>query len=155
MEKERLNLFKAEFNAQVKKIDEIYERIKERSKIIETGAVALESLSYQLHNLYCAYEDLFKITADFFENRIEEKANYHTQLLRRMSLEIEGLRPALLSEQSYILLDELRAFRHFFRHAYLYRLDPDRVKIALEKALRLKDIFETDSQNFLRKLEFI
>lgn len=152
MEKESLTLFKAEFVAQVKKIDEIYGRIKERSQRVETDAIVLESLSYQLHNLYCAYEDLFKIVANFFENRIEERVNYHTQLLKRMSLEIEGLRPALLSEQSYFLLDELRAFRHLFRHAYLYQLDPEKVKMVLEKGLRLKDIFKGDSQNFLKRL---
>ena len=73
-------------------------------------------------------------------------------LLKRMSLEIEGLRPALLSEQSYFLLDELRAFRHLFRHAYLYQLDPEKVKMVLEKGLRLKDIFKGDSQNFLKRL---
>lgn len=98
-----------------------YEELEERER--KRGKAAIESLGYQLHNLYCAFEDLFKIVAAAFENHIEDKSRYHLELLKRMAIPIEGIRPALLSQESYTLLDNLRSFRHFFRHAYSYELD--------------------------------
>ncbi|MFQ6126500.1 MAG: hypothetical protein ACE5R6_18090 [Candidatus Heimdallarchaeota archaeon] len=150
MDQKRLNLLQGDIQAQIREIEKIYVRIGERKN--KKGIANLESLGYQLHNLYCAFEDLFKIVADYFENNIEEKKKYHRELLVRMTVSIEGIRPALLSEESHKLLDSLRAFRHFFRHAYTYELEPKKVKIVLEDSLRLKPIYPRDIKSFLHKL---
>ena len=52
-----------------------------------------------------------------------------------MLLTIEGVRPSLLSEKAFRNLDELRSFRHVFRHAYSYGLDDERVIYLLKKVL--------------------
>ena len=129
MEQERLALLRAEIDAQLKEIESIYGKLEERKR--KRGKAAVESLGYQLHNLYCAFEDLFKIVAATFENHIEDKNRYHLELLKRMAIPIEGVRPALLSQKNYTLLDNLRSFRHFFRHAYSYELDERKVRIVL------------------------
>ena len=151
MERGRLNLFKAAVEAQLEEISEIFERIEERRK--QRGIIATESLAYQLHNLYCAFEDLFKIVADLFENTVEDSGKYHLELLYRMKLSVDGIRPALLSEQSFQLLNRLRAFRHFFRHACSYELDPRKVELVLEDALELKALYRRDVERFLREVE--
>ncbi len=150
MDEERLSLLRATIEAQRREIERIFAKIEERRH--GEGAAYLESLGYQLHNLYCAFEDLFKIVADFFENRIEERVRYHSELLRRMKISIERVRPALLSEESYRLLDSLRAFRHFFRHAYSYDLDPRKVALVVEDALKLKGLYQRDIDHFLEQL---
>lgn len=152
MEKAKLAILEAELNKQRQEIDKIYVRIDERRSKInnETG---IESLAYQLHNLYCAYEDLFKIVAAAFENNIEEGITWHKELIRRMTISIKGIRPNLICEESMNLLSELRSFRYFFRHAYGYELDPAKVKLVLEKAIRLKEIFIKDADKFLGNLE--
>ena len=43
-----------------------------------------------------------------------------------MFLDIKSLRPAVLPEQVRVVLGELLGFRHVFRHAYDYELDPAR-----------------------------
>lgn len=151
MEEGSLNILKASVEAQKREIEKIFAKIEERRH--GKGDANLESLAYQLHNLYCAFEDLFKIIANFFENRIEERAKYHRELLWRMKISIEGVRPALLSEESFQLLDSLRAFRHFFRHAYSYELDPKKVTLVLEDALKLKGIYQQDINHFLKQLQ--
>jgi len=78
---------------------------------------------------------------------------YHTDLLRRMRVEIEGVRPALLSPETFGLLDELRRFRHLFRHAYGVRLDGARLADLADKAARLRHALDRDRQAFLRALE--
>lgn len=152
MDQARLSIFRSEIEAQTSLIEEIYRKIEERKKGIEKSKSKLESLAYQLHNLYCAFEDLFKIVADFFDNAVEEKSKYHAELLRRMSIFIRGIRPALLSNEAYRALDNLRAFRHFFRHAYSYEIDLRKVKIVLDDALRLKEIYPDLLKDFLEKL---
>lgn len=150
MEKERLILLRGEIEGQTKEIEKIYLRIEERRVTKESSN--LESLAYQLHNLYCAFEDLFKTVADYFENNIDERKKYHRELLRRMFISIEGIRPAFVSEESHKLLDSLRAFRHFFRHAYTYELDPKKVNLVLEDGLKLKSLYLEDIKIFLQKL---
>jgi hypothetical protein len=86
MEKERIAILKAELEAQVGEIEKIYVRLDDRSK--KKGKAAAESIGYQLHNLYCAFEDLFEIVAKTFENNIHEKVRYHLELLKRMTIAI-------------------------------------------------------------------
>lgn len=82
----------------------------------------------------------------------KEKDRYHAELLRRMSIFIRGVRPALLSDEAYKLLDNLRAFRHFFRHAYDHEIELRKIKIVLDDALRLKEIYPALVKNFLEKV---
>ena len=152
MDEARLSLFKAEVEAQRREIERIFAKIEERRKL-KKDPFAVESLAYQLHNLYCAFEDLFKVVADYFENTVVDSKRYHRELLQRMRLTIEGVRPALLSEEAFKLLDSLRAFRHFFRHAYSYDLDPKKVELVLEEALRLKELYREEIDRFLRAFE--
>ena len=151
MEKGRLSLLRSLIKAQGTEIERIFERIEERRR--GEGEANLESLAYQLHNLYCAFEDLMKIVADFFENHIDDSAHYHSALLWRMKMPIEGVRPALLSETSYKLLESLRAFRHVFRHAYSYELDPKKLALVVEDALKLRGLYQRDIDRFLEQLQ--
>ncbi|BER91420.1 hypothetical protein [Atrimonas thermophila] len=149
MEEGKFAILKSELMNQWNEIVKIYKRIEERKR----GIHALESLAYQLHNLYCTYEDLFKIVARSFENSIEDPSKYHAEPLKRIKMEIEGVRPALISEESFKLLNSLRGFRHFFRHTYSYELDERKVSLVLEDALKLKETFKLELENFLSKLQ--
>ena len=151
MEKERLSLLRASIEAQGTEIERILDKIEDRR--YRKGEANLESLAYQLHNLYCAFEDLMKIVADFFENHIDDSAHYHSALLWRMKMAIEGVRPALFSETSYKLLDSLRAFRHVFRHAYSYEVDPKKLALVVEDALKLRGLYQGEIDHFLEQLQ--
>jgi len=50
-------LLQADIQSRVKEIDNIYAKLEDRKG--RRGKVAIESIAYQLHNLYCAFEDLF------------------------------------------------------------------------------------------------
>ena len=81
------------------------------------------ALGYTIHNLYSLMESYFLRVAKFFENDLDP-LSWHRDLVRRMSLEIEEVRPALLSDAAAAPIDELRAFRHVFRNIYQSTLDP-------------------------------
>ena len=103
---------------------------------------------YYLHNLYNAFESIFKLVAEVFENNIPDTSRWHTLLLDRMGRDIEETRPPLLSDTALAALDELRRFRHLFRHLYRYDLEPEGVQRALAQAHRLQSVYRQDINQF-------
>ena len=155
MEEGRIALFMADYDHQVIRIQEIFTRLDEKATIFQKGSVSpemVESTGYWLHNLYCAFEDLFKIVASFWENRIDANGSFHQKLIKRMVLNIKGIRPALLSEASYKYLNELRGFRHVFRYAYSYGLDDERVSFLLKRTLDHQNTLKQDIEQFRNRI---
>lgn len=48
----------------------------------------------------------------------------------------------------YDALDELRRFRHVFRHAYAISLDADRLQLVIRKAERLRKLYRPQLEAF-------
>jgi len=153
MGKDKIAVLQADVDEQIRAIDKSYGKIAVRKKRFTKDEEALDSMAYQLHNLYCAFEDLFRIIADHFENHLTDELGWHTELLKRMKIQIDGVRPALISDSTYKLFDELRGFRHVFRHAYAKELDPDRIKLVLQKALALQKAYKKEFNRFLEQIK--
>ena len=151
MDKGAFSVLEAELRARFRDVSRIGCRIEERLGTFTQRAEGVDSMGYQLHNLYSAFEQLFEEVARFFENQIDE-ARYHADMIRRMQLEIQGIRPALLSAETAVDLDELRRFRHLFRHAYTADLDPDKVADLAGKAVHIQRDFARDFERFLMLL---
>jgi hypothetical protein len=131
----------------------IYDDLDRHPLIEETDQDTLIVIAYYLHNLYNAFENIFRNVATVFENSVEDTTRWHTQLLERMRLEVLPLRPAVISEEMYGALDELRRFRHVFRHAYILKLDALRLQIVMREALHLKSRYPTQLQQFIDFLQ--
>ena len=87
--KKQVVVFLAEFDYQVGEIESLYGKLKQKLTVIEEQPVAAESIEsagYWLHNLYCAFEDLFKLVAGFWENTLAADGEFHGHLLKRMLL---------------------------------------------------------------------
>ena len=144
-------VFLAEFDHQVELVEKIYATLDkklERWPEEPVSAEGVESAGYWLHNLYCALEDLFKLVSAFFENHLADDGSYHVSLLKRMILKIDKVRPPLLSTKSYEFLNELRGFRHVFRHAYTFGLDDERVVFLLRRVVARKGRLLEDLKTF-------
>jgi len=151
MDTKELVILRSEIEYQMEIIETIFDNIDDRKKYIDEVR-GLESLAYQIHNLYSAFEDLFLIVAKYFENTIEDKSRYHIELLRRMVIDIKGVRPPLLAKNTAAWLDELRAFRHVFRHAYSYKIDKTKLMFVLDLAEKTKNCYKDDITSFFEKL---
>jgi hypothetical protein len=112
------------------------------------------ALAYTLHNIYCLLENYFLRVAKFFENALDPDT-WHRDLVRRMALEIRGVRPALLDDSLAARIDELRAFRHVFRNMYQTSLDPERVRALQERLPELMKGFAGAHGRFLEQLRTI
>lgn len=144
-------VLEAELRARLADVDRIADRVEARRAVFDERPEEVDSLAYQLHNLYGAFEQLFEVVARFFENRVAA-AGYHAGLMKRMQLDIPGVRPALLSESTAADLDELRRFRHLFRHAYSADLDPHKVRRLAAGTGSLRRAFARDFDQFLARL---
>lgn len=154
MDKDTLILLKTDLNAQRRLINNIAQKIQQRSEgLTSDDLIRLESIAYQIHNLYTAIEDLLKIVATYFENNISNSAQWHANLLQRLTQDIPEIRPAFLAEETFLLLNSLRGFRHFFRHAYGANIEYEQLNINLNKAILVLVYLEQDCENFLKKLE--
>lgn len=89
----------------------------------------------KVQQLFTALEDLLKQVAKTFENCIDDLGRYHKELLLRLHTPVPNIRPAVISKEAFLLLDKLRSFRHFIRHAYDCELDDDELK-ALQNLLQ-------------------
>ena len=144
-------VLEAELRARLLDVGRISDRIEARRGAFDGRAEEVDSLGFQLHNLYGACEQVFEEVARCLENRVDA-AGCHAGLVRRMRLDIPVVRPALLSESTAVDLDELRRFRHRFRHAYSADLDPDRVVRLAAMTAPLRRAFTRDIEQFLSRL---
>lgn len=87
----------------------------------------MAAVAYVLHNVYCALESGFEQVSRTFENHITDPAQWHRELLAKMFLEIPAVRPAVLPADLRGFLNDLRGFRHLFRHSYDFQLDPEKL----------------------------
>jgi len=145
---DKLLLLKASLENDEKEIVLIYTALVQREQNSLVGQDKAILLGYYLHNLYTAFENVFKTIASTFENEVHDLSQWHTELLRRMTLDIPGLRPRFVSPEAYDLLDELRRFRHVFRSAYTMTLDLERLAVVLKKAHDLERIYPQDFKQF-------
>ena len=133
-------------------IERMYHALEDHT--IEPGSLigidedTLIVVAYYLHHLYNAFENIFQNIATLFENSVDEKGRWHAQLLERMNLDALPLRPQVIDDVAFATLNELRRFRHIFRHAYSIEFDVERLTLVLRKALILKGIYRQQLESF-------
>jgi hypothetical protein len=148
---EKALLLERTIERDLKAIEEIYEAIDRTP--FGAGEEELIVLAYRLHNLYNAFENIFQNIAVFFENNLDDRARWHSQLLQRMLLDLTPIRPAVIDEETLDKLDELRRFRHVFRSAYTIKLDSERLSLVRNKALALRQAYRPQINRFLTFLK--
>lgn len=108
--------------------------------------------AYALSNVYSCYEDIFKHIARVFENRIQNMSSWHSELLNRMLIEVPKIRPAVLTQETAAVLDEMRAFRHVFRSSYVFTIDAERVTRLEKRWQSAKGKIRKEIENFLTRV---
>lgn len=114
--------------------------------------IAYEACAHQLCRLYNAFEQLCLRVAKAFEDHIDDPRGWHTSLLNRLAIKIEGIRPALIPPELKPPLQELEAFGHVFVHACELRLDPDRLGLLLKYARAVAERAHDLIEDFVSKV---
>lgn len=129
-----------------------YRDMKRRSEVTDAPEdLVIAAIGFAVHNLYNAIENYFLRIAKFFENQIQGE-RWHRDLVNRMALSIEGVRPALLDRDGLRPFHELRAFRHVFRLIYDSHLDPAKLALAEEHVPAAVEVMESAHQRYIAKI---
>ena len=148
------DLISSEIKAQLGQLELVLTKLLERDAQFASGEpVVFEGAAFHIHNYYSAVEDLLKIVAAAYENNIDDASRWHSELIDRMTLDIEGVRPRLLSGETGTLLHRLRSFRHFFRHAYRVELDRAEIQANVERVQQVHPLLIADATTFLTIIE--
>ena len=120
----------------------------------DIGFFEKAATGYFLHSFYNGCENIFRSIARFFENDLGPQT-WHRDLLKRMQLSIPGYRPHVIDDNLFILLDELRAFRHIYRHCYSFELNWEREKQIACRYQTAWKMIKIQIEEFLKSLERI
>ena len=82
-----------------------------------------------------------------------EGANWHQELLKQMSIEVPGVRPAVISFELKEMLEEYRGFRHVVRNVYTYHLDPEKVKPLVKNISNVRKKLERELSAFAKFIQ--
>ena len=100
-----------------------------------------------LETYYTVLETFFVRVSGFFENDLAP-ARWHTALLEKMNLEIEGLRAKVVGDRNLVRLRELLRFRQFRRYYVEMEYDWARIDFLLSTLDSAHPVVLTDLQAF-------
>jgi hypothetical protein len=127
------------------------EKAMERIRAGSAEELDYAALGYTLHNIYNLMENSFFRIAKQFENNIGNET-WHKELLYRMTLSIEGIRPRVIDRQAAEKIDELRAFRHVFRNMYRKNLDSEKLLLLQKRLPDAIDSWKEAIEEFIKLL---
>lgn len=113
-----------------------------------TGSPTLAVVAVAMHHFYGAAESVFERVGRAFEGLPDRSDHWHRDLLERMALAIDGVRPAVVRSETARALAPVLGFRHFFRHAYAVPFDPRRLQLAAEDTARAHALLAEDLETF-------
>ncbi|MGH7997416.1 MAG: hypothetical protein ACREFX_13805 [Opitutaceae bacterium] len=132
MDRIGLQTLREELLADAREAERALAEAKTRLEI--SAPAGLEAAAFQLLRLYNIVEQSGLRVAKAFENHIDSDSGWHSELARRLTLEIAGVRPAFWPPSFGDPLRQLRGFRHVLTHAYDLRIDADRLALLVRDA---------------------
>ncbi len=102
-----------------------------------------------LENYYTCLETIYLRISQSFENDLDP-ARWRNDLLQKMTLQIEGVRAAAVSEETLSPLFELLKFRHFKRYYFELEYDWDRLDFLVTKLRQVHPLVKRDLERFVR-----
>jgi hypothetical protein len=137
------------------RIERYYDEYRRAS--LNTEAPSTENrivIAEILANYYTCLETAFLRISQLFENELPPD-RWHNDLLDKMTLSIEGVRPQVLSEESYSALRELMRFRHFKRYYLEFEYDWDKLQFLMKKLDDVRPRVNADLDGFEEALRSV
>ena len=113
----------------------------------------LDALSALLHSAYTSMERIMTHIAgnQGVHEAMRSKAfMWHTALLNALATSTDD-RPAVISDELRIHLNEYLGFRHVFRHAYLHELQWSKMRPLVENLENVVQLFQSEVKDHLHK----
>jgi hypothetical protein len=124
-----------------------------RLELDPTDPAAMALQAWAIHGWYTALESILERIARQIDGDLPTGDRWHRALLAQAAVAVPGLRPAILSGAVRAELEELRATRHFLRHAYGAELDGARLAAQGKRLQSVAPAVEQALDTFDRFLE--
>jgi hypothetical protein len=89
--------------------------------------IYVNAIASGIEKVYTGIEKALDRIVRALDGHTPDGPDWHAHLLRRLSVDLPGRRPAVLSPETYRSLDDLRAFRHRERNSSVRDLNEQRV----------------------------
>ncbi|BCV26021.1 hypothetical protein [Gelria sp. Kuro-4] len=113
----------------------------------------LRAVASVLLDYYSVAENIFKEIAKRVDGTLPKGDEWHKDLLQQMKFPLPGIRPPVLSPESFARLDEYRKFCHLVRHIYGFNLVPTKLLPLVDSLPETDQAFAADLQGFLNAME--
>lgn len=148
-------IIKEQVNFKLNDIDRLfseYELIFEKIKVEEPDLFDMTILGSVLHSFYNGLENIFEIIAKNIDKNVPSGNKSHQELLHQMASE-NSFRHEVISEDLYLKLREYATFRHFYRHAYSFQLNWEKMKPLVDNINSVWEETKNTMLSFLKEGE--
>ena len=143
----------ARIRAHRRRLEAVYRSMESAldGEIAQLGRTPISALIVAglLENYYTCLETIHLRISQSFENKLDA-ARWHNDLLQKMTLEIEGVRIAAVSDEAFPPLFELLKFRRFKRYYFELEYDWDRLDYLVIKLHQAHPLVIRDLERFVR-----
>jgi hypothetical protein len=126
----------AELARELQSLEELVASVASMGTQPSTPMHAL-ALAFQLERYYTGAEALLSRALRTIDGDVPSGGSSHQEILLAASVAVEGLRPAIVSNEVFNQLRDLLAFRHYARHAYDKEPRSERVGEIAETLLQM------------------
>lgn len=109
----------------------------------------LRARGSMLHDFYSGIERVFVRIAEELNGGVPQGEQWHRQIITDMSLEIPGVRPAVIEADLARQLADYLRFRHVFRNVYGSLLEAERMRPLEERLPAVLATFRAQVRAFL------
>ncbi|MCX7726832.1 MAG: hypothetical protein N2053_08280 [Chitinispirillaceae bacterium] len=139
----------------INKIEKFYIKFKkDRVNFFKKESYDLIILADIFIDIYTCIETSFVRICKFFENNLDSE-RWHSHLLEKMTIEIPTVRPRVINNETFSVLQEFLKFRHFRRYYFEFEYDRKRMDYLESRFSELIDLVKKDLKRFIRRLRMI
>ncbi len=146
--KEEIPVLVAEIKDELSKLEILSQKLSSQVNRTNKEEIA-ESAALRLHNFYTGCERIFKLIISEVNGGVPHELDWHKRMLTQVSLEIDDIRPAVISLKTSKDLEELLRFRHVVRNIYGFELEPERIEALIALTISLSPRFTKEIENFM------
>lgn len=111
--------------------------------------IELSAFASVMHSFYNGIESIFLLVAKNIDKKVPDNERWHKTLLNQM-IDPTDDRASIIASETYELLIDYLEFRHFFRHAYSFKLEWDKMSVLSDNLRTTWKSFQSDIQNLIK-----
>lgn len=147
------NLIKEQIRFKINDIDKLfleYDLIFKKIEMQIPDLFDMTILGSVLHSFYNGLENIFEIIAKNIDGIVPNGNKSHQELLHQMASE-NSKRNEILNEKLYLKLREYATFRHFYRHAYSFQLNWEKMNPLIDNLQTVWNEVKLNLENFINE----